>query len=107
MEASEAPRTVAPGMEMVITAGELYDIKDESGQGLALKGVESPWVMEFLKAYDAWREIGKVLGWRHEQADAAALAIEDRWAHMPLRLVQEMPSYRTGGIIVAGGPDHA
>jgi len=96
-------RSVAPGMEMVIVAGELYDIADESGQGLHLKGVESPWVMEFLRAFDAFRSIRNTLGREHEQSVAAWKAVEDSWEQMPLRLVQDMPSYRAGGIIVPGG----
>lgn len=96
-------RTVAPGLEMVIVAGELYDIADESGQGLSLKGVESPWVMEFLTAYDAFRQIRRTLGRDNEATQAAFKLVEDKWETMPMRLVQDMPSYRAGGIIVPGG----
>jgi hypothetical protein len=99
----DKPRSVAPGMEMVIVAGESYDIADESGQGLALIGQESPWAMEFLRAYDAWESIFRTLGATHEQTLASWKAVEDKWAMMPTRLVKEMPSYRAGGIIVPGG----
>ena len=102
-ESESKARSVAPGLEMVITAGELYDISDESGQGLHLKGVESPWVLEFLAAYDAWRNIGRTLGTDHEQSAAAYRAVEDKWVTMPMRLVQDLPSYRVGGIVVPGG----
>ena len=96
-------RTVAPGLEMVIVAGELYDISDESGQGLHLKGVESPWVMQFLEAYDAFRNIRRTLGRDHEQTQASFHAVEDLWDRMPMWLVNEMPSFRAGGLVVPGG----
>jgi len=95
--------SVAPGMEMVIVAGELYEVEDVSGQSLGLKGVESPWVMDFLRAYDAYRSIRRTLGGDHHQTLTAFAAVEDEWAQMPMRLVQDMPSYRVGGIIVPGG----
>jgi len=103
IEGDESRRTAAPGTEYTVVAGEHYDIEDESGQGLALKGVESPWVMEFLSAYDAFRSIRNTLGRDHEQTIAAFVALEDKWDDMPLRLVGEMPSIRAGGIIVPGG----
>jgi hypothetical protein len=97
-------RTAAPGTEYVVVAGEHYDINDESGLGLSLKGVESPWVLEFLAAYDAWRNIRRTLGEAHEQSVAAFLSVEEKWEEMPLRLVKEMPSFKVaGGIIVPGG----
>lgn len=106
MEASGAQQSVAPGMEMVIVAGELYDINDESGQGLALKGIESPWAMDFFRAYDAFRALRNVLGREHEQTAAAFRAVEDVWDRMPIRLVQDMPSYKAGGLVVPGGHSH-
>lgn len=90
-------------MEMVITAGEAYDITDDSGQGLALIGKESPWVMEFLSAYDAFRQIHRLLGRDNEQTVAAFKAVEEKWDDMPMRLVREMPSFRAGGLVVPGG----
>ena len=104
MEGSD--KTVAPGMEMVIVAGELYDIQDESGQGLSLKGVESPWAMDFFKAFDAYLAIRKSLGRDHAQTLDAFERVMEQWEQMPLRLVQDMPSYKVGGIIVPGGHDH-
>jgi hypothetical protein len=95
--------TIAPGTEYVVVAGELYDIEDESGKGLSLKGVESPWVMEFLSAFDAFRSIRNALGREHEQSVAAWQALEEKWEQMPMRLVRDMPSFRAGGIIVPGG----
>ena len=103
MEQSDNDKSVAPGMEMVITAGELYEVEDMSGQNLNLKGIESPWVMDFLRAYDAFRSVRRTLGADHQQSLVAFAAVEDEWAMMPMRLVQDMPSYRAGGIIVPGG----
>lgn len=90
-------------MDMVIVAGELYEIQDDSGQNLNLKGVESEWAMSFLKAYDSFRAIRKTLGRDHEQTQAAFMAVEEMFDNMPVRLVLDMPSYRAGGIIVPGG----
>ena len=102
-EATTDRSTAAPGTEYVVVAGELYDITDESGKGLSLKGVESPWVLEFLAAYDAFRQIRAALGRDHEQSVSSYQALEDKWEEMPLRLVREMPSFRAGGIILPGG----
>lgn len=95
--------SVAPGTEYVVVAGELYDILDESGKGLSLKGIESPWVMEFLAAYDAFRNIRRTLGAGHEQTIAVFQGLEDKWDEMPMRLVRDMPSFKVGGIVVPGG----
>lgn len=97
------PDTVAPGTEYVVEAGMLYEITDNNGVALSIKGVESPWVMEFLKAYDAWQSIGRTLGPSHEQTMVSRVAVDEKWDEMPLRLVQDMPSYRAGGIVVPGG----
>lgn len=97
-------RSIAPGTEYIVIAGELYDIEDDSGKGLSLKGVESPWVMEFLAAYDAFRNIRRTLGAEHEQTITSFQRVEDVWDEMPMRLIRDMPSFKTvGGIIVPGG----
>lgn len=106
MDEATDKKVVAPGMEMVITAGELYDIADETGQGLSLKGVESPWAMEFFRAFDAYLAIRKSLGRDHEQTADSFERVMEAWEQMPLRIVQDMPSYKVGGIIVPGGHSH-
>jgi hypothetical protein len=103
MDETTNRRTAAPGTEYIVVAGELYDIEDDTGKGLSLKGVESPWVLEFLAAYDAFRAIRTSLGRDHEQSVAAFVALEEKWEMMPMRLVRDMPSFRAGGIIVPGG----
>jgi hypothetical protein len=87
-------------MEVVVTAGEFYNIEDDTGQGLSIKAIESEYAMNLLRAYDAFRVIRATLGDDHEQTMAAFEAVERAFDEMPDRLAREMPSRRAGGIVI-------
>lgn len=91
------PGVIQPGMERLIETGETLEITDVNGQVFAVRAVEGPEMMEFVKAFDNWHSLirAKVQGPIVESAFTDMLI---RFAALPARVQRELPSWKTLGV---------
>lgn len=97
------PSNLAPGMDMVVIAGEYYTIKDVNGDEAGIEGRDDPLTIEFIKAYDEWRML--VRAGMTEQVKGARVRMNAAFDDLPNRIKDNLPSRRSGLVIptIAGG----
>lgn len=99
--------SVAPGMTQPIEAGQQYTITDTEGQELLLEGRDDPLVIEFLHAFDHFLLVDRTMPEdAHSIHDAAWKTVREKWEALPMRIVNELPSVRAGGIVIPGQVSH-
>lgn len=101
MDASNLPghnQHLAPGMSQSIYAGKRYTIKDDEDQELELVGVDRPWTVEFLTAFDNYMTATAKLGSDNEHTLRFAQEMRAKWLTIPSDLMKLLPSGRGLGL---------
>lgn len=92
-------RTLAPGMEEVIQAGDTLEITDANGQKIAVTAREADNTMAFLKAFDEWLMAKERVPAGHV-LDAMWLGVKTTFNNLPMKVQLQLPSLKGGGVIV-------
>lgn len=99
-EAEQQGRSLAPGMEEIVRAGDSLIIRDSDGQEVAITARESEETMDFLKAFDEWFHV-KEGGLAPQLEPQLWTAVRSKFNALPMRLQRELPSLK-GGLIRRG-----
>jgi hypothetical protein len=95
---------VAPGMTHPVEAGQTYEIEDDTGQSLVIEARDSPAVIAFIHEFDNWLTVDNTLPIEaRDIRDATWASVMAKWQSLPKHVTDELPSTRSGGIVVAGG----
>jgi hypothetical protein len=90
--AGEATKSVAPGTELIVRAGEMYEIEDDKHEVVGIVAKESEWTIDFLTLFDEWRELSRGPGINPMLTNMAWQKLIAKWQCMPPRLRRELPS---------------
>jgi hypothetical protein len=99
----EVPRTssnLAPGMNLVVIAGQYYTITDINGNDTGVEGRDDPLTLAFIHAYDEWHTAMKFLGGMGSpQERSARYRLDQMFEALPKRIKDDLPSRRSGLVI--------
>lgn len=93
---------MAPGLEQVIEAGDTLVLRDNDQNEFAVSARERDETMAFLKAFDEWFTAKQAARFSPAILDALFAEVTRTFNELPMAIQRELPSFKTGGVIVRG-----